>query len=111
MNVRPPGALSPDVTRCAQRWAAPLHRLSSQHVVRGHKVTQRFPRASASPETRTYLGVSSWSRKYTAANATVYRVYEYAVPVTTVATVPSAYPTTAGLPGIAAYPAGGWGCI
>jgi len=41
-----------------------------------------------------------------AANATVYRVYEYAVPVTTVATVPSAYPTTAGLPGIAAYPGG-----
>lgn len=40
-----------------------------------------------------------------AANATVYRVYEYAVPVTTVATVPSAYPTTAGIPGIAAYPA------
>lgn len=41
---------------------------------------------------------------YPAANATVYRVYEYAVPVTTVATVPSAYPTTAGIPGIAAYP-------
>lgn len=47
-----------------------------------------------------------------AANATVYRVYEYAVPVTTVATVPSAYPTTAGIPGIAAYPAGkGFGAI
>lgn len=29
---------------------------------------------------------------YPAANATVYRVYEYAVPVSTVATVPSAYP-------------------
>lgn len=43
--------------------------------------------------------------QYPAANATVYRVYEYAVPVTTVATVPSAYPTTAGIPGIAAYPA------
>jgi hypothetical protein len=43
---------------------------------------------------------------YPAANATVYRVYEYAVPVTTVATVPSAYPTTAGIPGIAAYPGG-----
>ncbi|MFO7171384.1 MAG: hypothetical protein DIU70_000225 [Bacillota bacterium] len=42
---------------------------------------------------------------YPAANATVYRVYEYAVPVTTVATVPSAYPTVAGIPGIAAYPA------
>ncbi|BDG60815.1 hypothetical protein [Caldinitratiruptor microaerophilus] len=42
---------------------------------------------------------------YPAANATVYRVYEYAVPVTTVATVPSAYPTVAGVPGIAAYPA------
>lgn len=45
---------------------------------------------------------------YPAANATVYRVYEYAVPVTTVATVPSAYPTTVGMPGIAAYP-GNWG--
>jgi len=46
-------------------------------------------------------------------NATVYRVYEYAVPVTTVATVPSALPTTAGIPGIAAYPghAGGIGAI
>lgn len=43
---------------------------------------------------------------YPAANATVYRVYEYAVPVTTVATVPSAYPATFGLPGITAYP--GW---
>lgn len=42
----------------------------------------------------------------TVTNATVYRVYEYAVPVTTVATVPSAFPTTAGIPGIAAYPAG-----
>ncbi len=41
---------------------------------------------------------------YPAANATVYRVYEYAVPVTTVATVPSAYPITAGIPGIAGYP-------
>lgn len=40
----------------------------------------------------------------TVGNATVYRVYEYAVPVTTVATVPSAYPTTGGLPGIAGYP-------
>lgn len=46
---------------------------------------------------------------YPAANATVYRVYEYAVPVTTVATVPAAYPTTAGIPGIAAYPA--WGAV
>lgn len=43
---------------------------------------------------------------YPAANATVYRVYEYAVPVTTVATVPSAFPTTAGIPGITAYPGG-----
>lgn len=43
---------------------------------------------------------------YPAANATVYRVYEYAVPVTTVATVPSAFPTTVGIPGIAAYPGG-----
>lgn len=48
---------------------------------------------------------------YPAANATVYRVYEYAVPVTTVATVPSALPTTAGIPGIAAYPGGGFGTI
>jgi hypothetical protein len=37
---------------------------------------------------------------YPAASATVYRVYEYAVPVTTVATVPSALPTNFGLPGI-----------
>ncbi|MFO7172828.1 MAG: hypothetical protein DIU70_007670 [Bacillota bacterium] len=43
---------------------------------------------------------------YPAANATVYRVYEFAVPVTTVATVPSAFPTTAGIPGIGAYPGG-----
>ena len=49
---------------------------------------------------------------YPAANATVYRVYEYAVPVTTVATVPSALPTTAGIPGIAAYnPAIGKGAM
>lgn len=48
--------------------------------------------------------ITSGAITYPAANATVYRVYEYAVPVTTVATVPSAYPTTAGLPGIAAYP-------
>jgi hypothetical protein len=40
---------------------------------------------------------------YPAASATVYRVYEYAVPVTTVATVPSAYPGTVGMPGIAGY--------
>lgn len=47
---------------------------------------------------------------YPASNATVYRVFEYAVPVTTVATVPSAFPTTAGIPGIAAYPPfGGFG--
>lgn len=46
---------------------------------------------------------------FPASNATVYRVYEYAVPVTTVATVPAAYPTTAGIPGIAAYPATGAG--
>lgn len=48
---------------------------------------------------------------FPASNATVYRVYEYAVPVTTVATVPAAFPTTAGIPGIAAYPAGGFGAI
>lgn len=53
--------------------------------------------------------ISSPATLQSAANATVYRVYEYAVPVTTVATVPSAYPTTAGIPGIAAYPApAGW---
>lgn len=45
---------------------------------------------------------------YPAANATVYRVFEYAVPVTTVATVPSAYPATFGIPGIAAYPGYWW---
>lgn len=54
------------------------------------------------------LAIGPGAASYPAANATVYRVYEYAVPVTTVATVPSAYPTTAGIPGIAAYP-GGWG--
>lgn len=48
---------------------------------------------------------------YPASNATVYRVYEYAVPVTTVASVPSAYPTVAGIPGIAAYPAFAGGFI
>lgn len=52
------------------------------------------------------LGIAPGYAAYPAANATVYRVYEYAVPVTTVATVPSAYPTTAGIPGIAAYPGG-----
>lgn len=51
------------------------------------------------------LAIMPGAAAYPAANATVYRVYEYAVPVTTVATVPSAYPTTAGLPGIGAYPA------
>lgn len=50
--------------------------------------------------------ITSGFAGYPAANATVYRVYEYAVPVTTVATVPSALPTTAGIPGIAAYPGG-----
>jgi hypothetical protein len=50
------------------------------------------------------LFIAPGAASYPAANATVYRVYEYAVPVTTVATVPSALPTTAGLPGIAAYP-------
>lgn len=57
------------------------------------------------------LAIAPGAAVYPAANATVYRVYEYAVPVTTVATVPSAYPTTAGIPGIAAYPApaGGFG--
>lgn len=56
------------------------------------------------------LAIGPGLASYPAANATVYRVYEYAVPVTTVATVPSAYPTTAGIPGIAAYPAwGGFG--
>lgn len=50
------------------------------------------------------LFIAPGAAAYPAANATVYRVYEYAVPVTTVATVPSAYPTTAGIPGIAAYP-------
>ncbi len=54
------------------------------------------------------LFIAPGAAAYPAANATVYRVYEYAVPVTTVATVPSALPTTAGLPGIAAYP--GYGC-
>lgn len=54
------------------------------------------------------LLIAAGAAAYPAANATVYRVYEYAVPVTTVATVPSAYPTTAGIPAIAAYPAGGF---
>jgi len=55
------------------------------------------------------LAIAPGFATYPAANATVYRVYEYAVPVTTVATVPSAFPTTAGMPGIAAYPGGyGW---
>lgn len=57
------------------------------------------------------LWIAPGSLAYPAANATVYRVYEYAVPVTTVATVPSAYPTVAGVPAIAAYPAPGLGVI
>lgn len=64
--------------------------------------------AAASPFIGAQAGVSDLfigpgAASYPAANATVYRVYEYAVPVTTVATVPSALPTTAGIPGIAAY--------
>jgi hypothetical protein len=61
----------------------------------------------------TNLAIGPSYASYPAANATVYRVYEYAVPVTTVATVPSALPTTAGIPGIAAYPGGkgGFGAI
>lgn len=51
------------------------------------------------------LWLAPGAASYPAANATVYRVFEYAVPVTTVATVPSAYPTNWGIPGIAAYPA------
>lgn len=43
------------------------------------------------------LAITSGGAIYPAANATVYRVYEYAVPVTTVATVPSAFPVAAGL--------------
>lgn len=39
----------------------------------------------------------------TVVNATVYRVYEYAVPVTTVATVPSAAPLGATAPIAGAY--------
>ncbi len=51
------------------------------------------------------LAIAPGAAAYPAANATVYRVYEYAVPVTTVATVPSAYPGWGG----AAAPAGyGW---
>lgn len=50
------------------------------------------------------LAIAPGAATYPAANATVYRVFEYAVPVTTVASVPSAYPTTAGIPGIAAVP-------
>jgi len=47
------------------------------------------------------LAIAPGAAAYPAANATVYRVYEYAVPVTTVATVPSAYP--AGPAGAAPY--------
>lgn len=47
------------------------------------------------------LYIAPGAAAYPAANATVYRVYEYAVPVSTVATVPSAYP-------YGAYP-GGYG--
>jgi len=71
--------------------------------------------SAASPFIGAQAGVSDLfigpgTAAYPAANATVYRVYEYAVPVTTVATVPSALPTTAGIPGIAAYnPAAGFG--
>lgn len=73
--------------------------------------------AGATPAFSPFIGAQAGANdnflfpgaaSYPASNATVYRVYEYAVPVTTVATVPSAFPTTAGLPGIAAYPAWGW---
>lgn len=43
------------------------------------------------------LTIGPGTAVYPAANATVYRVYEYAVPVTTVATVPSAFPQATGL--------------
>jgi hypothetical protein len=53
----------------------------------------------------TDLFIGPGAAAYPAANATVYRVYEYAVPVTTVATVPSAlapgaFPGYGGYPGI-----------
>lgn len=51
------------------------------------------------------LAIAPGAAAYPAANATVYRVYEYAVPVTTVATVPSAYPGFGGAAAPAAY---GW---
>jgi hypothetical protein len=74
-----------------------------------------FGKAGKGPAASPFIGaqagandltIAPGAAAYPAANATVYRVYEYAVPVTTVATVPSAFPTTAGIPGIAAYPAG-----
>lgn len=76
-----------------------------------------FGTAGVLPATSPFIGAQAGANDnflgpgvatYPSANATVYRVFEYAVPVTTVATVPSALPTTAGLPGIAAYPAWGW---
>ena len=49
------------------------------------------------------LLIAPGTAAYPAANATVYRVYEYAVPVTTVATVPSAAPIGATAPITGAY--------
>lgn len=43
------------------------------------------------------LAIGPGTAIYPAANATIYRVYEFAVPVTTVATVPSAFPQATGL--------------
>lgn len=49
---------------------------------------------------------------YPAANATVYRVYEYAVPVTTVATVPSVAPIGAAAPIVpGGFPGYGFGAV
>lgn len=50
------------------------------------------------------LAIGPGVAAYPAASATVYRVYEYAVPVTSVATTASAFPGPAGIPGIAGYP-------
>ncbi|MHB9144210.1 MAG: hypothetical protein ACYC5Y_02620 [Symbiobacteriia bacterium] len=57
------------------------------------------------------LSIAPGAATYPAANATVYRVYEYAVPVTTVATVPSAFPAGSvdGLGGYGGYGYGGFG--
>ncbi|MFZ5826985.1 MAG: hypothetical protein ACOY94_22045 [Bacillota bacterium] len=77
-----------------------------------------FGKSGKSPAFSPFIGAQAGANDlaigpgyaaYPSANATVYRVYEYAVPVTSVASTPSALPFNKGNPGIAAFPGYGKG--